>query len=128
MLGESTNLIRGCQALVHRPLRDLQHRLARQRLIERLINSKSDIEFRGPLILQLRLRIRLRAAHQVMRAPEIGDQLGHRQAARSAIVDRWIVEKASGDAAVFVRAYCGQATRRRRQLAAPHFAGYLRLR
>ena len=74
------------------------------------------------------LAVRLRAQHQVVRAPEVGDQLAHRQTAGGAVVDGGVGEAAGGDAAVVVRIHGGQIAGRRGHLGRAHLARHLRLR
>ena len=62
-----------------------------------------------------------------MRAAEVGDELAHGEAGGGAIVDDGIVERASGEAAVVVRADGGQVGGCVGQFAGAGFARDLRL-
>ena len=88
-IGKRANLLVGGLARVHGLLRNLEHGLRGERLVERLVDGQRDVFYCRSLAFQLRPGVRLCALDEIMGAAEIGDELVHRQAPGGAVENGW---------------------------------------
>ena len=96
-------------ASTDRLFRDSEFGVGLERVVEGLIDGELDL-CRGRRGIHVGgLGAQRRCCHQVIGAPEVGDQLRQRDSIGKALIDDRVIEVARGDAAAVVRFDGGQA-------------------